>query len=59
HPCYGDHGGVEGLQILPDLLLVFLLQPLVLLHVGEDLAHLVLGLLVSLQDISECLLESR
>ncbi|KAJ1127899.1 hypothetical protein NDU88_006292, partial [Pleurodeles waltl] len=57
HPCYGDHGGVESLQVLPDLLMVFLLQPLVLLHVVQDLSHPVLGLLVSPQDISECLVE--
>ncbi|KAJ1118879.1 hypothetical protein NDU88_007066, partial [Pleurodeles waltl] len=35
HPCNDDQGGVNGLQVLPDRKVVFLLQPLGLLKLGQ------------------------
>ncbi|KAJ1138401.1 hypothetical protein NDU88_004787 [Pleurodeles waltl] len=44
-PCYGDQGVVDDLQVLPDPLVLSPLQPPVLLHIVQDLAHHVLGML--------------
>ncbi|KAJ1188064.1 hypothetical protein NDU88_004829 [Pleurodeles waltl] len=45
HPCNGDQGGVNGLQVLPDPKVVFLLQPLGLLKLGHAAVCTASGLL--------------
>ncbi|KAJ1180200.1 hypothetical protein NDU88_005422 [Pleurodeles waltl] len=43
HPYNGDQGGVDVLEFLPDPQIVFLLQPLGLLKVGQYRCHRLLG----------------
>ncbi|KAJ1134709.1 hypothetical protein NDU88_001156 [Pleurodeles waltl] len=57
-PYNGDQGGVDGLQFLPDPQIVFLLQPLGLLKVGQYRFHRLLGMMVRTHDVGEDLVES-
>ncbi|KAJ1089803.1 hypothetical protein NDU88_002947 [Pleurodeles waltl] len=59
HPCNGDQGGVDVLQVLPDPKVLSLLQPHILLQRVQYLAQCILGMLVWSQDRGECLLERQ
>ncbi|KAJ1171232.1 hypothetical protein NDU88_003102, partial [Pleurodeles waltl] len=59
HPCNGGYCGIVALPLLHDLLVVFPLQPLVLVQHGYDLAQPVLGLLVWSQDLGDGSLINR
>ncbi|KAJ1110437.1 hypothetical protein NDU88_007788 [Pleurodeles waltl] len=58
HPYNGAQGGIDGFEFLPEPQILFLLQPLGLLKLGQYRCHCLLGMMVGSHDVGEGLVES-
>ncbi|KAJ1160110.1 hypothetical protein NDU88_000612 [Pleurodeles waltl] len=58
HPYNGAQGGIDGFEFLSEPQILFLLQPLGLLKLGQYRCHRLMGMMVRSHDVGEGLVES-